>query len=168
MALELTSLVFKTETSDLERASKVIGELVTNVGKLDKAARTAAQTEAILARAAKDSAKANLDTAKAQDVRLKSTIAADKADQQATAAIEKKTKATERASTAIKKNADMLQLQNDTYDFILEGFSKGDAKVLAMAKATGQLSDQLKQVLTDIRQFSKNIVTGKQIGRAHV
>jgi methyl-accepting chemotaxis protein len=156
MALELTSLVFKTETSDLERASKAIGELVTNVGKLDKAARDAAQTEATLARAAKDSAKANLDNAKAQDVRLKSTITADKADQQAAAAIERKTKATERASTAIKKNADMLQLQNDTYDFILEGFSKGDAKVLAMAKATGQLSDQLKQVLTDIRQFSKN------------
>ena len=41
----------------------------------------------------------------------------------------------------------MLQLQNDTYDFILEGFSKGDAKVLAMAKATGQLSDQQSRFL---------------------
>jgi methyl-accepting chemotaxis protein len=154
--MDLSTINFSVNTKPLEAAAAVIGELVTNVGKLDKAARDAAQTEVVLAKAAKLNADANLQNAKAQDVRLKSTITADKADQQAAAAIEKKTKATERASTAIKKNADMLQLQNDTYDFILEGFSKGDAKVLAMAKATGQLSDQLKQVLTDIRQFSKN------------
>lgn len=164
MALELSALKFSVDTTELDRAGKAIGELVTNVGKLDKAARTAAQTEAILARAAKDNAKANLDNAKAQDVRLKSTITADKADQQAAAAIEKKTKATERATVAAKRNVDMLQLQNDTYDFILEGFSKGDAKVLAMAKATGQLSDQLKQVLTDIRQFSKNTFDQTETG----
>lgn len=162
--MDLSTINFSVNTKPLEAAAAVIGELVTNVGKLDKAARDAAQTEATLARAAKDSAKANLDNAKAQDVRLKSTITADKADQQAAATIEKKTKATERASTAIKKNADMLQLQNDTYDFILEGFSKGDAKVLAMAKATGQLSDQLKQVLTDIRQFSKNTFDQTETG----
>jgi hypothetical protein len=162
--MDLSAIKFAVDTTELDRAGKAIGELVTNVGKLDKAARTAAQTEATLARAAKDSAKANLDNAKAQDTRLKSTITADKADQQAAAAIERKTKATERASTAIKKNADMLQLQNDTYDFILEGFSKGDAKVLAMAKATGQLSDQLKQVLTDIRQFSKNTFDQTETG----
>lgn len=162
--MELSAIKFAVDTTELDRAGKAIGELVTNVGKLDKAARTAAQTEAILARAAKDSAKANLDNAKAQDVRLKSTITADKADQQAATAIEKKTKATERATVAAKRNVDMLQLQNDTYDFILEGFSKGDAKVLAMAKATGQLSDQLKQVLTDIRQFSKNTFDQTETG----
>lgn len=162
--LDLSTISFKVETSELDRAGKAIGELVTNVGKLDKAARDAAQTEVVLAKAAKLNADANLQNAKAQDVRLKSTITADKADQQAAAAIERKTKATERASTAIKKNADMLQLQNDTYDFILEGFSKGDAKVLAMAKATGQLSDQLKQVLTDIRQFSKNTFDQTETG----
>lgn len=162
--LDLSTISFKVDTSELDRAGKAIGELVTNVGKLDKAARDAAQTEVVFAKAAKLNADANLQNAKAQDTRLKSTITADKADQQAAAAIERKTKATERASTAIKKNADMLQLQNDTYDFILEGFSKGDAKVLAMAKATGQLSDQLKQVLTDIRQFSKNTFDQTETG----
>ena len=164
MALDLSELKFVVDDSDLKRASDTIGNLVTSVGKLDKAARDAAQTEVALAKAAKLNADANLQNAKAQDTRLKSTITADKADQQAAAAIERKTKATERASTAIKKNADMLQLQNDTYDFILEGFSKGDAKVLAMAKATGQLSDQLKQVLTDIRQFSKNTFDQTETG----
>ena len=164
MSLDLSTINFSVNTKPLEAAAAAIGELVTNVGQLDKAAKTAAQTEALLARAAKDNAKANLDNAKAQDQRLKSTITADKADQAAADAIEKKTKATERASAATKKNIDILQLQNDTYDFILEGFSKGDAKVLAMAKSTGQLSDQLKQVLTDIRQFSKNTFDQTETG----
>lgn len=162
--MELSELIFTAKTDDLERVSKVIGGLVTDISKLDKASRDAAKTEATLAKAAKDNAKANLDNAKAQDTRLKSTITADKADKQAATAIEKKTKATERATVAAKRNVDMLQLQNDTYDFILEGFSKGDAKVLAMAKATGQLSDQLKQVLTDIRQFSKNTFDQTETG----
>ena len=162
--MELSQLVFTAQTADLERVSKVIGGLVTDISKLDKASRDAAKTEATLAKAAKDHAAANLQNAKAQDVRLKTTITADKADQQAATAIEKKTKATERATVAAKRNVDMLQLQNDTYDFILEGFSKGDAKVLAMAKATGQLSDQLKQVLTDIRQFSKNTFDQTETG----
>ena len=156
MALNLSELKFVVDDSDLKRASDTIGNLVTSVGKLDKAARDAAQTEVVLAKAAKLNADANLDNAKAQDVRLKSTITADKADQQAATAIEKKTKATERATVATKHHIDMLQFQNDTYEFILEGFSKGDAKVLALANATGQLSDQLKKVLIDIRQFSKD------------
>lgn len=164
MALDLSAIAFKVDTSELDRAGKAIGDLVVNVSKLDKAARDAAQTEAVLARAAKDNAKASLDNAKAQDVRLKSTIAADKADQAAEKAVEKRTKAIERSSAAAKKNADILQLQSDTYEFILEGFSKGDAKVLAMAKSTGQLSDSLKKVLTDIRQFSKNTFDQTETG----
>lgn len=146
MALELTSLVFKTETSDLERASKVIGELVTNVGKLDKAARDAAQTEATLARAAKDNAKANLDNAKAQDVRLKSTITADKADQQATAAIEKKTKATEKVNEVVNKNVGVLQRQKDILEFQTQGFSKGQSSILAYGKAAGLAAEDIGEL----------------------
>ena len=95
MALELAELKFVVDDSDLKRASDTIGNLVTNVGKLDKAARDAAQTEVVLAKAAKLNADANLQNAKAQDVRLKSTITADKADQANEKAIVKKTKALE-------------------------------------------------------------------------
>ena len=78
--MELSALKFAADTTELERASKVIAGLVTDVSKLDKASRDAAQTEAILAKAAKSNADANLQNAKAQDVRLRSTITADKAD----------------------------------------------------------------------------------------
>ena len=156
MALELTSLVFKTETSDLERASKVIGELVTNVGKLDKAARDAAQTEVVIAKAAKLNADANLQNAKAQDVRLNSTITADKADQQAAAAIEKKTKATEKATESSAKNVGVLQRQKDILEFQTQGFSRGQSSILAYAKAAGLAAE-------DIGELSKVLETQRKL-----
>ena len=148
--MELSALKFSVETQDLEKASGLIGNLVTNLEKLDKASIETAKAEALLAKASRDTAKANLDNAKAEEV--------------VATAVEKRTKAVERSSAAAKKNTDLLQMQGDTYEFILEGFSKGDAKVLAMAKATGQLSDELKKVLTDIRQFSKNTFDQTETG----
>lgn len=146
MALDLSAIAFKVDTSELDRAGKAIGDLVTNVGKLDKAARDAAQTEAILARAAKDNAKANLENAKAQDVRLKSTIVADKADQQAAAAIEKKTKATEKANEATAKSVGVLQKQKDILEFQTQGFSKGQSSILAYGKAAGLAADDINEL----------------------
>ena len=148
--MDLSQLKFQVDTTELDRAGKVIGDLVTNLEKLDKASIETAKAEALLAKASRDTAKANLDNAKAEEV--------------VATAVEKRTKAVERSSAAAKKNTDLLQLQGDTYEFILEGFSKGDAKVLAMAKATGQLSDELKKVLTDIRQFSKNTFDQTETG----
>ena len=156
MALELSELKFIVNDSDLKRASETIGNLVTNVGKLDKAARDAAQTEATLARAAKDNAKANLDNAKAQDTRLKSTIAADKADQQAAAAIERKTKATEKATESSAKNVGVLQRQKDILEFQTQGFSRGQSSILAYAKAAGLAAE-------DIGELSKVLETQRKL-----
>ena len=146
MSLDLSTINFSVNTKPLEAAAAAIGELVTNVGKLDKAARDAAQTEATLARAAKDNAKANLDNAKAQDVRLKSTITADKADQQATAAIEKKTKATEKVNEVVNKNVGVLQRQKDILEFQTQGFSRGQSSILSYAKAAGLAADDIGEL----------------------
>lgn len=144
--LDLSTISFKVDTSELDRAGKAIGNLVTNVGKLDKAARDAAQTEATLARAAKLNADANLQNAKAQDVRLKSTITADKADQQAAAAIEKKTKATEKATESSAKNVGVLQRQKDILEFQTQGFSRGQSSILAYAKAAGIAAEDIGEL----------------------
>ena len=135
--MELSQLVFTAQTADLERVSKVIGGLVTDISKLDKASRDAAKTEATLAKAAKDHAAANLQNAKAQDVRLKTTVAIDKADKQATAAVEKKAKATEKATEATARQTGVLQKQKDILEFQTQGFSKGQAGILAYGKAAG-------------------------------
>ena len=146
MALNLSELKFVVDDSDLKRASDTIGNLVTNVGKLDKVAKDAAQTEVVLAKAAKLNADANLQNAKAQDVRLKSTITADKADQQATAAIEKKTKATEKVNEVVNKNVGVLQRQKDILEFQTQGFSKGQSSILAYGKAAGLAADDIGEL----------------------
>lgn len=154
--MELSELVFSARTEDLERVSKVIGGLVTDISKLDKVSRDAAKTEAILAKAAKSNADANLQNAKAQDVRLKSTLAAEKADQANEKATIAKTKAVESHTKASKENVSILQRQTDIYDFLAQGFSKGQASILASAKATGQYSKELEQVLELQKQFTSD------------
>ena len=144
--MELSELIFKSNTTDLERVSKVIGGLVTDITQLDKVSRDAAKTEATLAKAAKDNAKANLDNAKAQDVRLKSTITADKADQQSAVTTEKKTKATEKATEATVRQTGVLQKQKDILEFQTQGFSKGQAGILAYGKAAGLAANDIEEL----------------------
>lgn len=155
--MELTELVFTARTEELERASKILGGLATDLSNLNKVSKEVAQTEATLAKAAKANADANLQNAKAQDVRLKSTIAADKADQSTEKAVKKSTEATERHTRAVKANADILAYQTDRAKFMAEGFSSGNASTLAQAKAVGQLSDELKKILDLQRSFQGNI-----------
>lgn len=154
--MELSTLKFSVDTSELDRAAVIISGLATNVSKLDKASRDAAQTETILAKAAKANADANLQNAKAQDVRLKTTITADKADKANEESIAKKTKAVESHTQATKENVGILQRQTDIYDFLAQGFSKGQAGILASAKATGQYSKELEQVLEMQKQFTSD------------
>ena len=67
--------------------------------------------------------------------------------------------ATEASTEAAKKNVSVLQRQKDIYDFMIQGMSKGQATVLAQAKATGVLSDELKE-LTGILQAQRKLQGG--------
>ncbi|MEN6621306.1 MAG: phage tail tape measure protein [Smithella sp.] len=134
--MDLSQLKFAVDTTELDRAGVAIGNLVTNVGKLDKASKDVARTEATLAKAAKDNATANLTTAKAQEVTAKAT----------------------------EKTNSILQRQTDIYDFMTQGFSKGQSRTLATAKATGQLSDELKRVLEDMKAFSNDSFDKSELG----
>ncbi len=154
--MELSALKFAADTTELERASKVIAGLVTDVAKLDKVSRDAAQTEAILAKAAKSNADANLQNAKAQDVRLKSTIAADKADKANEQAVVKKTKAIEKETEATTKNVGVLQKQKDILEFQTQGYSKGQAGILAYGKAAGLAA-------SDIAELGKVLETQRKL-----
>ena len=154
--MELSSLIFTAKTDDLERASKVIQGLVTDVSKLDKASRDAAKTEEILAKAAKLNADAHLQNAKAQDVRLKSTIAADKADKSNEASVAKKTKAIEKETEATAKNVGVLQKQKDILEFQTQGYSKGHAGILAYGRAAGLAA-------SDIAELGKVLETQRKL-----
>lgn len=172
---ELSSLVFATDTTELERASRAIASLVQDMSQVSVAsanmARISAQTEQILARAATESAKARKENAKAADIEIKTVIAADKADaaraesiRKAAEAERRRTEATEESTRATRSNVDILQRQNDIYEFLAEGFSKGQASILATAKAAGQLSDELKGVLEAQKQFTSDSFDQSETG----
>lgn len=172
---ELSSLVFATDTTELERASRAIASLVQDMSQISVAsanmARISAQTEQILARAATESAKARKENAKAADIEIKTVIAADKADaaraesiRKAAEAERRRTEATEESTRATRSNVDILQRQNDIYEFLAAGFSKGQAGILATAKATGQLSDELKRVLEAQKQFTSDSFDQSETG----
>lgn len=172
---ELSSLVFATDTTELERASRAIASLVQDMSQISVAsanmARISAQTEAILARAATESAKARKENAKAADIEIKTIIAADKADAERAESIRKaaeaerrRTEATGESTRATRSNVDILQRQNDIYEFLAEGFSKGQASILATAKAAGQLSDELKGVLEAQKQFTSDSFDQSETG----
>lgn len=165
--MELSSLNFVSNTSELEKASQVINQLVQDMSKVSMSsaqmAKVSAQTEAILARAAIDSAKARKENAKAADQELKSAIAADKADNarestttKVTNSIKKKTKAVEDSAEATERSAAILKRQTDILEFNTKGWTTGQASILATAraaKATTVEMEQLEKVLDNQRNL---------------
>jgi len=57
--------------------------------------------------------------------------------------VKENTATTEKATKAAKENTTVLQRQQDILKFMTEGYSKGQASVLAYAKASGALKDEI-------------------------
>lgn len=156
--MELDRIVFTTDTSELTKATDAIGTLVQEMSKISTAsanmAKIHAQTEAILARAASSHADARKKNAEAAEKELRSAIAADKADQQrekstskATEAVDKSTGATKNNSEAVSNNTTVLQRQSDILEFMAQGWSKGQAGILATAKAAKTAAEDMQSLM---------------------
>lgn len=155
--MDLAELVFRSNTTELERASTVIASLVQDMSRVSVAsanmARIQAQTEAILARAATESAKARKENARAADIEIKTIIAADKADadraesiRKAAEAERRRTEATEESTRAGQRNVSILQRQSDILEFQAQGWSKGQSSILATAKAAKIAADEMEKL----------------------
>ena len=148
--MQLESLVFQTDTTELERASKAIAALVQDMSQVSAStaqmAKVSAQTEAILARAAKDYAKARKENARAAEVESRTTIAANKADEERAERIRRSTEATEESTRASGRNVTILQRQSDILEFQAQGWSKGQSSILATAKAANIAADEMEKL----------------------
>lgn len=131
--MDLATLVFRSDTAELEKASQTVEKLAVSMEKLASSEKSRAKTENDLAKA---------------------TSSRAKAEESAASATEKQVAATEKNTKAVKSNVDILQRQKDILEFQAEGFSRADSRILAMAKSSGQLSKELKDVLEVQRQFS--------------
>lgn len=114
--------------------------------------------EALNARAAKDNAAAKLSNAKATESEAKATDIAAKAAERKAAATEKATKATEGATEAGSRAAKMLQKQSDVTDYLIQGYSRGEAKQLATMKGYGAMSDELQKFVA-LKEIERKLVS---------
>lgn len=165
MSLDLSTLKFSTDTTELDTAVKKIETLgksveglASSLGKLDKevaaANKTQAQANLLTAKAATETAKAATETAKASAITTK-------AQDQNTAATERLTKATREKQSVEERQAAITRLMSD-------GYSRGQASILATAEAAGEATVRLGELLKTQRAMSGANAFDKSIGAATV
>lgn len=123
--MDLAELKFVVDTKELETAATRVAELGTAVSKLNKPMQDLS----------KESAKNNKELSKAEEAAAKAALAQLKLQQ-----------AQEKTSDSIGKSASVLERQNLILEFMAQGNSRGQASILATAKAAGALDDEMLQL----------------------
>jgi phage-related minor tail protein len=120
--MDLAELKFVVNTEDLERAAKEVANLGTEVTKLNKPMQNLT----------KESAKTNKELSKAEEAAAKAALAQTKLEQAQT-----------KSTQAATKSSSVLERQNLILEYMAQGNSKGQASILATAKAAGALDDEM-------------------------
>lgn len=120
--MDLAELKFVVITDDLEKASKEIAKLGTEVSKLNKPMQDLT----------KQSARTNKELSKAEEAANKAALSQVKLEQAQT-----------KSTKAAGKSISVLERQNLILQYQAEGNSKGQASILATAKAAGALDDEM-------------------------
>ena len=165
MSLDLSTLKFSTDTTELDTAVKKIETLgksveglASSLGKLDvetaKANKTQAAANLANAKAATEAAKQATETAKANAITIKS-------QDQSTAATERLTKATREKQSVEERQAAITRIMSD-------GYSRGQASILATAEAMGEATERTAELLKTQRAMQGVSPFDKSLGAATV
>ena len=138
MSLDLQKISFTVDTTQLDTAATKLAALGKAASGLAKDLNTLDKTSAATA---KTQAEANLIEAKAEEVKRKTA------------------NATREVTETTKQNTSVLERQQAILEFMTQGYSKGQSSTLAMAKATGILTDDLK-TLQDVLQSQRTLTGG--------
>ena len=123
--MDLAELKFVVDTKELETAATKVAELATAVNKLNKP----------MQELSKESAKNNKELSKTEEAAAKAALAQLKLQQ-----------AQDKSTDSIGKSASVLERQNLILEYMAQGNSKGQASILATAKAAGALDDEMLQL----------------------
>lgn len=123
--MDLAELKFVVDTKELETAATKVAELGTAVSKLNKP----------MQELSKESAKNSKELSKAEEAAAKAALAQLKLEQAQT-----------KSAEATGKSASVLERQNLILEYMAQGNSKGQASILATAKAAGALDDEMIQL----------------------
>lgn len=170
--MELSNLIFKVDTSQLEKAVKTIEQV-------GQATEDLAKNIQNLARAEKQSADASTASAKARQENAKATTAELKAAEAQTKAAEKAAKATKDLGKSAEETGSKLsaaeklvekmnlrqqvlargtiELNNEVVN-LGRGFTSGQAAMIASLKQLGGGADMIRELATTLKQY--NDITG--------
>lgn len=141
--LNLSELVFKVNTEALVDAANKVAALGKSVDGLSstfsKLEKSSSQASKAQAKAEKDLAAAEVDRAKAADI-------AAKTEERKAKAVRETVKATEEATAATKSSVSILERQQTILEFQANGYSKGQASILAYAKAAGVAATEIQEI----------------------
>lgn len=141
--LNLSELAFKVNTDALVNAAEKIaalGKSVENLqGSFSKLEKSSSSAEKAQAQANKANAEAALANAKAAKEAAQAEVIRTKS-------LQETTKATDESVRSTKASVSILERQTDIYNFVAQGFTRGQASVLAMAKAAGVAADEIAQI----------------------
>lgn len=136
--MDLATLKFVVETEDLEKAATRIKELGTEVSKLNKPMQDLT----------KESAKSNKELSKAEEAAAKAALAQHKLEQ-----------AQAKSADATSKSTSVLERQTLITKYMADGNSKGQASILATAKAAGALDDEMIE-LSNTLKLQRTLIGG--------
>lgn len=123
--MDLAELKFVVDTKQLEEAAKQIEALGTSVSKLNKP----------MQEFTRESAKTSKELSKAEEAAAKAALAQEKLEQAQTKSVQ-----------AAAKSSSVLERQNLILEYMAQGNSKGQASILATAKAAGALDDEMLEL----------------------
>lgn len=146
MSLDLTSLAFKVETKEIAQAIDLMEGLAVSVGKLHKIQKDKTAVDKAATAVAIDKLKVDQETAKTSKAQSEAELAATKALAAKTKVIEDQAKAQDTSTKKNKEGTDVLKRQTDILNFMTEGYSRGQASILATAKASGTLTESMQQL----------------------
>jgi phage-related minor tail protein len=123
--MELAELKFVVKTEQLDEAATKIEALGVAVSKLNKPMQDLS----------KESAKTNKELSKAEEAAAKAALAQHKLEQ-----------AQGKSAQSTAKSSSVLERQNLILEYMAQGNSKGQASILATAKAAGALDDEMLEL----------------------
>lgn len=141
--LNLSELVFKVNTEALVDAANKVAALGKSVDGLSS---TFSKLEKSSSQASKAQAKAEKDLAAAEVDRAKAAEIAARTEERKSKAVRDTTKATEEATVATKSSVSILERQQTILEFQANGYSKGQASILAYAKAAGVAASEIQEI----------------------
>ena len=136
--MDLAELKFVVDTKELETAATRVAELGTAVSKLNKPMQDLS----------KESAKSNKELSKAEEAAAKAALAQLKLQQ-----------AQEKSADATSKSTSVLERQTLITKYMADGNSKGQASILATAKAAGALDDEMIE-LSNTLKLQRTLIGG--------